>query len=152
MSKRAGIQPYLTNYCLRATSITILSDHNCELRNINAVTGHKLKTSIESYNQRLSLEQQEKTSSILSGFYSVKENLQTENAVLVQPYEVQQYSANLQLEKCHPCGEQSTSAAVWFKQHGFHRTWRTDLPTATVQFQQLQRPNTQSLQPVELND
>ena len=34
MSKRAGIQPYLTNHCLRATSATILSDHDCEVRHI----------------------------------------------------------------------------------------------------------------------
>ena len=32
MSSRAGIQPLLTNHCLRATSVTVLSDNNCETR------------------------------------------------------------------------------------------------------------------------
>ena len=41
MSKRAGIDPYLTNHCHRATSLTILSDRDCETRHIKAITGHK---------------------------------------------------------------------------------------------------------------
>ena len=74
MSKRAGIQPYLTNHCLRATSVTILSDHDCEVRHIKAVTGHKSDSLIESYNQRPSLEQQERMSSTVSNFHSLKEH------------------------------------------------------------------------------
>jgi len=34
ISKRAVIEPQLTNHCLRATSVTVLSDHNCETRHI----------------------------------------------------------------------------------------------------------------------
>ena len=98
MSKRAGIQPYLTNHCLRATSVTILSDHDCEVRHIKAVTGHKSDSSIESYNQRPSLEQQERMSSILSDFHSLKENQQPESGILVQHSQVQQSSASLQPE------------------------------------------------------
>ena len=96
MSKRAGIQPYLTNHCLRATSVTILSDHDSEVRHIKAVTGHK--SSIESYNQRPSLEQQERMSSILSDFHSLKGNQQPESGILVQHSQVQQSSASLQPE------------------------------------------------------
>ncbi|XP_073256114.1 uncharacterized protein KIAA1958-like [Porites lutea] len=95
MSKRAGIQPYLTNHCLRATSVTILSDHDCEVRHIKAVTGHKSDSSIESYNQRPSLEQQERMSSILSNFHSLKENQQPKSGILVQHSQVQQSSASL---------------------------------------------------------
>ncbi|CAH3045091.1 unnamed protein product, partial [Porites lobata] len=98
MSKRAGIQPYLTNHRLRATSVTILSDHDCEVRHIKAVTGHKSDSSIESYNQRPSLEQQERMSSILSDFHSLKENQQPESGILVQHSQVQQSSASLQPE------------------------------------------------------
>ena len=98
MSKRAGIQPYLTNHCLRATSVTILSDHDCEVRHIKVVTGHKSDSSIESYNQRPSLEQQERISSILSDFHSLKENQQPESGILVQHSQVQQSSASLQPE------------------------------------------------------
>ena len=39
MSKRAGIDPHLTNHCLRATSVTVLSDHNYETRHIKSITG-----------------------------------------------------------------------------------------------------------------
>lgn len=86
MSKRAGIQPHLTNHCLRATSVTVLSNNNCEVRHIKAVTGHKSDTSIESYNQRPSLVQQERMSTMLSGFHSVeKEN--TENTQSESPSE-----------------------------------------------------------------
>ena len=92
MSKRAGIQPYLTNHCLRVTSVTILSDHDCEVRQIKAVTGHKPDSSIESYNQWPSLEQQERMSSILSDFHSLKENQQPESGILVQHSQVQQSS------------------------------------------------------------
>ena len=48
MSFRTGIQPHLTNHCLRATSVTVLSDNNCETRHIKSVTGHKSDNSIES--------------------------------------------------------------------------------------------------------
>lgn len=52
MNKRAGIDPYLTNHCLRATSVTILSDsdRDCETRHIKAITRPKSDQSIESYN------------------------------------------------------------------------------------------------------
>ena len=68
MSSRAGIQPHLTNHCLRATSVTVLSDNNCETRHIKSVTGHKSDNSIESYSNRPSLDQQKKMSEALSSF------------------------------------------------------------------------------------
>ena len=154
MSKRAGNQPYLTNHCLRATSVMILSDHDCEVRHIKAVTGHRSDSSIESYNQRPPLEQQERMSSILSDFYSLKENQQPESGILVQHSQVQQSSASLQPESgvlVHAAQPIST-LTVQCKQHSVHRTSWTDLPTTAVQFQQLQRPNSQPLRPVRLNN
>ena len=68
MSKRAGIDPYLNNHCLRGTSVTVLSDSDCETRHIKAITGHKSDQSVESYNERPSLNQQHKMSRILSNF------------------------------------------------------------------------------------
>jgi len=43
MSKKAGIEPHLTNHCVRATAVTVLADHNVEARHIKvkAVTGHR---------------------------------------------------------------------------------------------------------------
>ena len=68
MSLAASIVPHLTNHCVRATSVTVLSDHNVEARQIKVVTGHKSTTSIESYNARASLQQKENMSNILSRF------------------------------------------------------------------------------------
>ena len=66
MSLAASIIPHWTNDCLRATSVTVLSDHNIETR--HQVTAHKSTTSIESYNVRASLQQKENMSNILSLF------------------------------------------------------------------------------------
>ncbi|KAL9978005.1 hypothetical protein ACROYT_G015478 [Oculina patagonica] len=66
MSMAAGITQQLTNYCVRATAITVLSDHNVEARHIKAVTGHKSDSSIESYNVRASFHQKENMSNILT--------------------------------------------------------------------------------------
>ena len=68
MSKRAGIEPHLTNHCLRATSVTVLSDHNCETRHIKFTTGHKSDQALESYNERTSMAQQQNMSLALTDF------------------------------------------------------------------------------------
>jgi len=52
----------------------------------------------EFYNQRPSLEQQERMSSILNDFHSLKENQQPESGIPVQHSQVQQSSASLQPE------------------------------------------------------
>ncbi|XP_078383138.1 uncharacterized protein KIAA1958-like [Oculina patagonica] len=68
MSTNANIIPPLTNHCVRATSVTILSEANVETRHIKSVTGHKSDTSIESYSNKPSFQQKEKMSAILSSF------------------------------------------------------------------------------------
>ena len=50
------------SHCLRATSVTVLSDHNCKTRHIKSITGHKSDQAVESYNERPSMEQQQKMS------------------------------------------------------------------------------------------
>ena len=40
----------LTNHCVRATAVTVLSDRNVEARHIKAVKVHKSDSAIESYN------------------------------------------------------------------------------------------------------
>ena len=57
MSQKAGIEPHLTNHCVRATTVTVLSEHKVESRHIKAVTGHKSDQSNESYNTRASFQQ-----------------------------------------------------------------------------------------------
>ena len=68
MSLKADINPPLTNHCVRATSVTILSDANVETRHIKCATGHKSDTSSESYSTKPSFQQKEKMSIILSSF------------------------------------------------------------------------------------
>ena len=68
MSKRAGIKTHLTNHCLRATSVTVLSDHNCETWHVKSVTGLKSDQAVESYNERSSIEQQQKMLLVFSEF------------------------------------------------------------------------------------
>ena len=67
MSKEAGIEPHLTNQCLRATFVTVLSDHCCETRHIKSIMGHKHDQAV-SYNEWPSIEQQQKMSLLCSGF------------------------------------------------------------------------------------
>ena len=73
MSQKAGIEPHLTNHCVRVTSVTVLSDNNVEARHIKAVTDHKSDQSIESYSVRPSFRQKENMSNILSRFISSEE-------------------------------------------------------------------------------
>ena len=70
MSTSAGIAPHLTNHCVQATLVTVLSDHNIEARHIKTVTRHKTDNSIESCCSRVSFQEEENMSNILSGFIS----------------------------------------------------------------------------------
>ena len=59
ISTAAGNTPHLTNHCVRATAVTVLSDRNVEARHIKAVTGHKTGSAIEFYNASASFPQKE---------------------------------------------------------------------------------------------
>ena len=74
-SVRAGIVPHLTNHCIRATLVTVLSEANYPSRYIMGVTGHKSETSLESYNKSATFKQKEAISDDLSQFID-KENVQ----------------------------------------------------------------------------
>ena len=50
--------------------MTVLAAHNVEARHKKALTGHKSDQSIESYNARISFQQKENMSNILSHFVS----------------------------------------------------------------------------------
>ena len=79
MSLAASIIPHLTNHCVRATSVTVLSEHNVEARHIKVVTGQKSTISIESYHARASLQQKENISNILSRFVAGDSHLAIEH-------------------------------------------------------------------------
>ena len=68
VSQKAGIEPHLTNHCVRATAVTVLPNHNVEARHIQAVTRHKSGQSIESYNARAFFQQKENRSTNMSYF------------------------------------------------------------------------------------
>ena len=95
-SKRAGIEPHLTNHYLRATSFTVLSDRNCERRHVKSTTGHKSDQAVESYNERPSMEQQQKISLILSDFIG---NLCSVSATSVQGKETKSSNSAHQSRK-----------------------------------------------------
>ena len=100
MSKRAGIEPHLTNHCLRATSVTVLSDHNCETRHIKSITGHKSDQAVESYNERPSMEQQQKMSLALSDFFG-NASFGIATSVQGKENEIQQQSRQIPDEFLH---------------------------------------------------
>ena len=68
MTTRAGIVPHLTNHCLRATTITVLSAADVQDRHITKVTGHKSVESIRSYSDRPTFEQFRSMSNELANF------------------------------------------------------------------------------------
>ena len=78
MSLAASIIPHLTNRCVLASSVTVLSGHNVEARHIKVVSVRKWTTSIESYNARASLHQKENMFHILSRFVACDSHLAIE--------------------------------------------------------------------------
>ena len=68
MTSRAGIDPPMTNHCVRATSITVLSAANVERCHIKAITGHRSETSIQSYCDKPTFQQFKVMSNTLSDF------------------------------------------------------------------------------------
>lgn len=76
MSMTANINPPLTNHCVRATSVTVLSNADVETRHIKCVTGHKSDSSIESYSNKPSFQQKEKMSAILSKFVARQDDVE----------------------------------------------------------------------------
>ena len=104
MSTAAGISPHLTNHCVRATAVTVLSDRNVEARHIKAVTGHKSDNAIESYSARASFPQKENMSNILSRFVSGEESS-------LQPPAMQNHS-DVQIQMQNENYPSSSSTAV----------------------------------------
>jgi len=68
MSKKAGLSTHFTSHCIRATSVTILRAAGLENSRVRSVTGHKSDTSIESYHERPTIQQQVQSSAIVSNF------------------------------------------------------------------------------------
>lgn len=68
MSKKAGLSTHFTSHCIRATSVTILKAAGLENSRVRSVTGHKSDASIESYNERPTIQQQVQSSAIVSNF------------------------------------------------------------------------------------
>ena len=68
MTSRAGIQPYLTNLSIRATTVTVLSAANYEIRHIKAITGHQSKASIKNYSNSPTFHQFKAMSNAIADF------------------------------------------------------------------------------------
>ena len=85
MTTRAEITPYFTNYSLRATTVTVLSERNVETRQIKTVTGHRSDTSIESYCERPTLRQFRNMSTAISSIVLGRELAQTDVPAICPP-------------------------------------------------------------------
>ena len=72
MSSQAGIQPHLPIHCLRATSVTVLSDNTCNTRHMKSATGYKSDNSIKSYNHQPSLDQKRCVKCSVPSFMAIK--------------------------------------------------------------------------------
>ena len=72
MSNKAGLSTHFTSHCIRATSVTILKAAGLENSRVRSVTGENSRVrsdaSIESYNERLTIQQQVQSSAIVSNF------------------------------------------------------------------------------------
>ena len=68
MSKKAGLSSHFTSHCIRATSVAILKAAGLENSRVRIVTGHKSDASIDSYNERPTIQQQVESSAIVSNF------------------------------------------------------------------------------------
>ena len=79
MSKKAGLSTHFTSHCIRATSVTILKAAGLENSRVRSVTGRKSDASIESYNERPTIQQQVQSSAIVSNFVAAKANLANES-------------------------------------------------------------------------
>lgn len=117
MSKRVGIESYLTNHCFRATSVTVLSDHNCEMRHDHTV---------ESYNGQPSMKQQQKLSPILIHFIG---NASSGWATSVQGKEndIQQQCQPIPGKFPHqePAGKAVLVENIFFVQYHLCFTWQS---------------------------
>ena len=91
MTTRAKIVPHLTNHCLSATAVTVLSAADVQDRHITKVTGHKSVESIRSYSDRLTFEQFRSMSNELANFVEESGPNPTatdENAMDLRPADV----------------------------------------------------------------
>ena len=52
ISKAANLSKLYTNYCVQATTITVLSNGSVVNRHIMAISGHRSETSLQLYNSR----------------------------------------------------------------------------------------------------
>ena len=68
MSKKAGLSTHFTSHCIRAASVTILKAAGLDNSRVRSVTGHKSDASIESYNERPTIQQQVQSTAIISNF------------------------------------------------------------------------------------
>ena len=68
MTSRAGMQPYLTNHSIRATTVSVLPAANYESRYIKAITGHQSRASIESYSNTPTFHQFKAMSNAIADF------------------------------------------------------------------------------------
>ena len=71
MSINEGIIPHLTNHCICATLVTVLSEANYVRKHIRSITGHKSDTSVDSYSGSASFRKREEMANGLASFLEI---------------------------------------------------------------------------------
>ena len=83
MTSRAGIQPYLMNHSIKATTVTVLSAANYESQQIRVITGYQSEASIESYSNTPTFHQFKEMSNVIADFVDSGCSLADPSASLV---------------------------------------------------------------------
>ena len=128
MSTKAGLSTHFTSLCIRATSVTILKAAGLENSKVTSVTGHKSDASIESYNERPTVQQQRQSSATVSNFVApVKVNHPNASPRVTaqsrsSPRALQQNQSQDEIRSINQqsnVGEQQTNAAQIFSSGNF---------------------------------
>ena len=107
MTTQAGVDPYLANHCLRATTITVLNSFFVEGQHITAVTGHKSVENIKPYCDRPTfqqLQQFRRMSHMLASF--VDENTASSSNATAYPSSSRAFLPALPASPAHPATAQ----------------------------------------------
>ena len=85
ISKDAKLSQIYTNHCIRATSVTVLSNDGHDANDIIAISGHKNTSSLIPYTRKVGDSKRRKMSSTLTGFIKGEENPKSPPCSKIKP-------------------------------------------------------------------
>ena len=124
MSKKTGLSTHFTSHFIRATSVTILKAAGLENSRVRSVASHKSDASIESYNERPTIQKQMQSSAIDQQFCgssegeSLRVTAQSRNPLRALQQN-QSQDEIFSINQLSNVGEQKTNAAENFSSGTF---------------------------------